>query len=207
MKIDRRFLFVFPLLCISLNILSQEDLKGDEISQLYKIKLLNIEEYLETISSSSMSETLKRKAMSSILELCYNQGNSYIEDGITKEGVMISYESRNGRKYRPKPIIVFLSNMISLHDKSRYSVSAPIPKFDSNMKVSELHQLNDSIYTCVAYLNNAFTGMDSSGKIVYEDVTAPKGYVYLRKALIPTPDGITTKYIPLITGALTLKQK
>lgn len=149
--------------------------------------------YLGTIGSKDVSDILKDEAVKSALELFIGKGYNYTyEDDygnrITHDPVTMQTTGRNGRKYRPKRMTLYLDNLRKL------PYSKVVVESADAVRVDQITETEDGKYKAIAYYFQKFIGM-RDGKVVYQDYTQKKLTIYIERRQIDTPVGTENVWV------------
>lgn len=160
------------------SILNEEKLKPHGLSIIGQLC-----DYIELMSNSNIDVTTRKAYQSRALKLFINKGETYVEDDVKKEGVYIEINS----PYRSKPVRRFVRNYFEGLINNRYSKVTIESTEIANIKVSNLQKINDDIYVCTCYFEQAYCG-NKDGREIYKDITRKKVKCYITKE--ETDDGV-----------------
>lgn len=131
------------------------------------------------------------------LRLFIAQGESYKEDGRTREGVMMQVTSVNQSEPTSHLMKRYFTNLV---ERLTYSKVVMQTTDVSAMKVSELQPIDDDTYVCTVYFEQSFCGY-RDGKPVYKDITRKRVKCYIK--VEQTEDG--EEYIVMLGDVTALE--
>jgi len=173
---------------------AQETISGEELKERYLQAYEELDYCMKQMSDASIEA--RAKYMSRAIRLFYD---SYIYDSSD-----ITVHIVSNRKVILKTLMRFFSDLEKgIYDSSKFTITnVPVPSFPANINVSDLRQVNDSIFSLVASVPQTFTGY-KDGRDTYTDVTTKKIQVYLLKRNV---DGKNV-FHPLLTGDVYVTEK
>jgi len=199
----KKKIIIATLIAIFANVANaQETISGEELKERYLQAYEELDYCMKQMTEANNSIEARSASMSMALKLFYGKGEPYMEEGVMKPALKITIESYRG-KVR-KTVKAFFNGLAKgVHGSSKFTITnVPVPSFPANINVSDLRQVNDSIFSLVASVPQTFTGY-KDGHATYKDVTTKKIQVYLLKRNV---DG-KTMFHPLLTGDVYVTEK
>ena len=137
-------------------------------------------DYIEFLASKDNDYETRKYYRDKALHLFINNGESYEEDGVYKEGVAMEVTSVYRSKPRRRLMRDYFTGLMNL----RYA-AVQIQSTDvANIEVSRLHQVDENLFVCTCYFEQAFAGYNENGVPVYRDITRKKVKCYVYRELI-----------------------
>lgn len=201
MKILRYKLTCILLLmaCMATGLKAQtDDAQSGMLRRRAAEKVAQFNDYVAFIGSKKKPMATRQAYRTRALNLFCGRGNAYTEyldnnTSVEREGVSMQTTSVN-RPGRPTTSLMrdYLTRLSRLNYTDVQISSTDI----ANIQVSNLQKVDDNLYVCTCYFEQAFTGY-RDGVPVYKDITRKriKCYVYQEE----TVDG--TEYIVLLGDA------
>lgn len=133
-------------------------------------------DYIEMMANPKLKVNNRLYYRSTALNLFIGQGDSYEEDGRTREGVMMEVTSVNKANPYSYLMKTYFTNLIN---RLKYSKVVMQTTDVSAMKVSELQPISDDTYACTVYFEQSFCGY-RDGRPVYKDITRKRVKCYVK---------------------------
>jgi len=173
---------------------AQETISGNDLRERYLQAYEELDYCMKQMSDASIEA--RAKYMSRARRLFYD---SYIYDSSD-----ITVHIVSNRKVILKTLMRFFSDLEKgIHGSSKFTITnVSVPNFPANINVSDLRQVNDSIFSLVASVPQTFTGY-KDGLATYTDVTTKKMNVYLLRKTVNKKKVFT----PLLTGDIYVVEK
>lgn len=133
-------------------------------------------DYIEMMANPKLKVNNRLHYRSTALNLFIGQGDSYEEDGRTREGVMMEVTSVNKANPYSYLMKTYFTNLIN---RLKYSKVVMQTTDVSAMKVSELQPISDDTYVCTVYFEQSFCGY-RDGRPVYKDITRKRVKCYVK---------------------------
>jgi len=181
---------------------AQETISGNDLRERYLQAYEELDYCMKQMSDANNSIEARSASMSMALNLFYGKGEPYMEEGVMKPAPKITIESYRG-KVRKTVKAFFNGFAKGVHGSSKFTITnVPVPNFPANINVSDLRQVNDSIFSLVASVPQTFTGYKDR-LATYTDVTTKKMNVYLLRKTVNKKKVFT----PLLTGDIYVVEK
>ncbi len=126
------------------------------------------------MASKKKSVEVRQKYRKEALNLFIGEGNSYEENGVQKEGVLMEVTSVNRPGKRRELIRDYFSRIIKFNYNDVNISSTDI----AEIKVSNLQKISDNQYVCTCQFDQAFVGY-RDGRPVYKDITTKRVKCYI----------------------------
>lgn len=137
-------------------------------------KVGQMNDYISFMASKKKSVEVRQKYRKEALNLFIGEGNSYEENGVQKEGVLMEVTSVNRPGKRRELIRDYFSRIIKFNYNDVNISSTDI----AEIKVSNLQKISDNQYVCTCQFDQAFVGY-RDGRPVYKDITTKRVKCYI----------------------------
>lgn len=137
-------------------------------------KVGQMNDYISFMASKKKSVEVRQKYRKEALNLFIGEGNSYEENGVQKEGVLMEVTSVNRPGKRRELIRDYFSRIIMLNYNDVNISSTEI----AEIKVSNLQKISGDQYVCTCQFDQAFVGY-RDGRPVYKDITTKRVKCYI----------------------------
>ena len=144
-----------------------------KIRAAQKVKQMN--DYISFMASKKKSVDVRNKYIGYALKLFIGEGNSYEENGIQKEGVIMEVTSVNRSGKKTKELMrEYFKRIVNLRYNDVNITSTDI----AEIKISRLQKISDEQYVCTCQFDQAFTGY-RDGRPIYKDITTKRVKCYI----------------------------
>lgn len=161
----------------------------EQIQRRAAEKVGQMNDYIAFMANKNKKSNTRIYYKKKALNLFVGCGESYEEDGVSKEGVQMEVTSVNRKTKSRRLMKSYFQSLIDLGYNQVSITSTDI----ANIKVSQLQKIGENRYVCTCYFEQAFVGY-RDGIPVYRDITRKhvKCYVYAEE----TENG--TEYMVLL---------
>ena len=180
-KIISLLLFTF-ILNVSVSGQMSSELKNT-LTDAVKEQVASLRVYISYMADKDNDIDFRKSYKAEALSLFIAEGNSYIDDGIKKKGVLMETTSL----YRKKPLRRLMRDYFDGVINYKYSKVEIESTQAYEMEVSNLKPVGDHRYECTVCYEQVFKAY-SDGRLVYSDRTTKKMRVYIYAE--ETMDGI-----------------
>ena len=187
--INKIFLFIVAALLFASPAIAQTTQEEDQIRRRAAEKVKQMNDYISDMASKDNSVKVREYYKTKALNLFIGKGNSYYENGVKKNGVMMETTSVNTRRTSKTLMRNYFDHLINL----RYSDVKITSTEVADIKVSRLKKIDDNLFECTCEYVQNFVGT-RDGKVVYADKTTKTIKCYVEKEY--TEDGY--EYIILL---------
>lgn len=195
-KFGQKLLCIFVMVCIAIPSLAQNVDDMLRLRAAQKVKQMC--DYIEFMANPKNGLSTRKYYCNKALNLFINKGDEYEENGVTKEGVLMEVTSVNRKRTFPKLIKTYFNGLMMLnYDAVQISTTEV-----SEMRVSRLREVENNLYVCTCYFEQAFAGY-RDGRPIYKDITRKRVKCYVRKE--QTEDG--TEYIVMLGDVTAIDTK
>ena len=131
-------------------------------------------DYISFMANKKKTVEIRQKYRKSALNLFIGEGNSYEENDIIKDGVLMEVTSVNRPGKRNELMRDYFSRIIKLNYNDVNISSTGI----AEIKVSNLQKISENQYVCTCQYDQAFVGY-RDGRPVYKDITTKRVKCYI----------------------------
>lgn len=122
-----------------------QDFNSDEmIIKSAADKTAQINDYISVMASKKKSTEIRKYYKTKALRLFLGDGYHYVEDGKEREGVLIEITSSLRKHVSQTLTRIYFDELIRLRFTNIIITSTEV----ANIKVSNLYQIDDSLYAC-----------------------------------------------------------
>lgn len=186
------------MLCFTMSVNAQTFNQDELIKRRAAQKVAQMNDYISFMASKKKSLQNRKYYSTKALKLFIGGGNSYEENGVKKQGVMMEITSINRKKTTHKLIRDYFASLVSLSYTDVKIESTEI----ANIKVSNLQRIDERLYVCTCQYDQAFIGY-RDGRPTYKDITTKRVKCYVK--VEGTEEG--TEYIILLGDVTALSTK
>lgn len=137
-----------------------------------------LNDYISFMAKKNKPEKSRFYYMNKALKLFIGNGDSYEENGVVKNGVLIHVKSKVGKELRGVPVKTFFQSLIK---GGRNYSDIRIEAIELvNIKVSDLQKINNDLWVCNCQTEQAFEGV-RDGRLLFRDINAKRIKCYLTK--------------------------
>ena len=147
---------------------------NESLKSSVKEQVASLRTFISYMADKNNSLKLRKNYKVEALNLFIAEGNSYIDDGIKKNGVLMETTSL----YRKKPIRRLMRDYFDGVINYKYSKVDIESTQVYEMEVSDLQKVGKNKYECTACFEQVFKGY-SDGRLVYSDKTRKNVKVYI----------------------------
>ncbi len=200
MKTIRKIAVLAAMFCFSCFAMAQATDQDDMLRRRAAEKVAQMNDYISFMANKKKTQDNRMYYRGKALNLFMGKGNSYEENGVTKDGVQMEVTSKNRSSVSHKFMRDYFTNLVKgLTAYTDVQISATEI---ANIKVSQLRQVEDNLYVCTCEYDQAFAGY-RDGKIIYKDITTKRIKCYVKAE--DTEDGL--EYIILLGDVYAIETK
>lgn len=202
----KRIIFAILALLIATSGYCQSDLAEEEenaIKTRVQEKVRQLTDYIEFLANPENDFKERQFYRSKALNLFIARGESYeSESGVREKGVFMEVTSI----YRSKPSRRLMKDYFTGLMEMRYS-KVIIESTDFGFSVSDLKQIDEDLYVCTCYFEQAFCGY-KDGTPIYKDITRKKVKIYIvRETIIDDNGDLDKEYIVMLGDVTALETR
>lgn len=156
---------------------------SEQIMRRAAEKVSQMNDYISFMANKKKNIGTRQYYKNKALNLFVGRGEAYEENGVKKEGVMMEITSIKRNSKSRRLMKDYFQSLINLKYQNVSITSTDV----ADIKVSQLQRIDDNLYVCTVYFEQAFVGyMD--GRPAYKDITRKhvKCYIYVEE----TEEGI-----------------
>ena len=136
--------------------------------------------YISTMASKNTSSQKRWEKRKDCLGLFVSNGEPFEEEGGRTNIAKMEVTSLNNSETRTAPVKNYFTALINLIEKGKYESITITSTEISQMQVSSLKKLSDTLYQCTVSFAQKFVGIRGE-RIAYADVTKKTATVYFVK--------------------------
>lgn len=137
-------------------------------------KVSQMNDYISFMASKKKSVEVRQRYRTNALNLFIGEGNSYEENGVQKEGVLMETTSVNRQGKKNELMRDYFTRIINYNYNDVNITSTGI----AEIKVSSLQKVSDNMYVCTCQYDQAFVGY-RDGRPAYKDITTKRVKCYI----------------------------
>lgn len=163
-------------------------------------RVAQMNDYISFMADKKKSTDSRLHHKGKALNLFIGKGNSYEENGVNKEGVMMLISSKRRSSVTHSLMKKYFSNLV--YGLRAYTDVKITATEIADIKVSELRKVDTNLWVCTCQYDQAFVGY-RDGRPIYRDITTKRIKCYVEAE--DTEDG--WEYIILLGDVYAIDTK